>query len=77
MSPQGPIRRESRIDSITDGFTREHNLDPRERRIVMGAVRIGLIEGIRGCMFGTGVSPSTRLAMEDYWGLSGTTRSGL
>jgi hypothetical protein len=71
---QGPIRRESLVDKIANHFTDEHKLGPRERLIVMGAVRIGVIEAVRGCMYMPDISPSTRLAMEAYWGMSGTTR---
>jgi hypothetical protein len=71
---EGPARRERLVEKITDSFTTEHGLNPRERAIVMGATRIGIIEAIRGTMYMQNVSPSRRLEMEAYWGMEGITR---
>ena len=63
---EGPIRRERVIEGITNTFTRDYQLDKRTRAILMGAIRIGMIEAT--------LSPSVRQAIEAWWGLEGTER---
>lgn len=40
----------------------------------MGAARLGIIEATRATMFMPDMSPSRKLALESYWGMSGTRR---
>ena len=62
------------VERITDQFQAEYGFDSCTRIAVLGAVRIGMIEATRGCMYAVSLSPSTRIGMEEYWGLSGTAR---
>ena len=74
MMTAGPIRREKMVEKIADEFTLTHQLDKRARAALLGAVRIGVIEAARGCMFATALSPSVRQAIEAWWGLEGAEK---
>jgi hypothetical protein len=68
-------RREAIVAKIAHDFMIEHAFhDRRIEHALIGAVRIGMFEATRACLYETTLSPSTRMKIEAGLGFEGITR---
>jgi hypothetical protein len=70
-----PERREAIVSKVAADFMHEYGFHSREvERALLGAVRIGMYEATRACLYETPLSPSMRAKIEAGLGFEGITR---